>query len=95
MSRWFFVGIAVSCAAAGLIVINQHSSRENRLRRECERRGWKLQRRSDPRGTYQIVVPNTDIVVIGDGFAMDLERIEDFLQSDAASELLTETRRLR
>jgi hypothetical protein len=92
--RRLLAGITAGAVAA-LVAVSLFNSRENRLSRECGRRGWKLQRRRDPRGTYQIVVPNTDIVVIGAGFAMDLERMEDFLQSETASELLAQTRQLR
>jgi hypothetical protein len=91
--RRLLTGITAGAVAA-LVAVSLNNSRENRLSRECGRRGWKLQRRRDPRGTYRIVVPHTDVVVIGDGFAMDLEKMEDFLQSGAADELAHQTRRL-
>jgi hypothetical protein len=67
---------------------------ENRLRRQVERRGYKLQkiRRHDPTawdyGTYQIVdtytntVVYTDYSVAGRGYGLSLEDVETWLAGE-------------
>lgn len=62
--------------------------RENRLRKMAKRQGYELQksRRRDPRaidyGGWMIVDPDSNGVVEGSNYSMDLDAIEEWLLSE-------------
>jgi hypothetical protein len=97
MRRQLFVGIIAGCAIAALVLVTVRASRENRLRGECKRRGFRLQksRRPDRPRLYEIVDPVTNAEIYGVSVKVTLDKVEEFLESKAAIEIANDMRRFR